>query len=456
VASRQTRSRGTANLNGHRHSAATVSADFIGGITLNGSTTTIRRSSSRETRGFRNMIWISSLMSLAIVFFGMQIMMVGPLQGRLDSITVRLDESQAGMKKLVGTRDGVWRTNDLLTSLEDQSARLADLKQSIEDIQTLRNQVENEAESATVALAALDRMTTLQRRIIGEQQTTQNATQQLARMEELQQNILQHADQVDVAANTFDGMLALQNRMIAASNGYEQASESVANLAELTQRMVGSSEQLQLAASQFDEFMGLTRSITAAGDNLDAARNSAMQLAEVKDEVLRGSAGALTAAETARTLVALNERLTDNGLQLDVASANLDALIGIEQSLGAQSGTIAEAIRNLEIMDDFQTEVASHMQSLETLRRTLIDIAMMESTLGRVARVVEPLTEIGNLRRLSQTEVQEAARIILDRRMTRFSQSDDDNTSRDTTSVETAGDQNLVPLPPEAREIIRK
>ena len=108
-------------------------------------------------------------------------------------------------------------------------------------------------------------------------------------------------------------------------------------------------------------------------------------------------------------------------------------------------------------MDDFRTEVAAHVKSLDTLRRTLMDIAMMESTLGRVAQVVEPLTQIGNLRRLGEEEVREAARVILDRRMTRLSQSDAvpeaggvviDAPDSDS---EHGAETNPVPLPPEAR-----
>ena len=48
-------------------------------------TTTIRRNSNNQQKGFRNFMWISMLMSLAVVFFGMQLMMVGPLKGRLDT-----------------------------------------------------------------------------------------------------------------------------------------------------------------------------------------------------------------------------------------------------------------------------------------------------------------------------------------------------------------------------------
>jgi hypothetical protein len=169
----------------------------------------------------------------------------------------------------------------------------------------------------------------------------------------------------------------------------------------------------------------------------------------------------INAQETARTLVAMNESLNSSDLQLSSAQENLDSLMKLQSTLSHQSKEIASAIQNLEIMDDFRVEVASHVKSLDTLRRTLMDIAMMESTMGRVANVVEPLTQIGNLRRLNDDEVREAARVILDRRMTRFSQNESKNETVATEASQSdvpmpvepaASQEELVPLPPEARE----
>ena len=70
-------------------------------------TTTVRRNSNLQIRNFRNFMWISMLMSLAVVFFGMQLMMVGPLKGRLDGIQTRHDLIDQSLRQLVTTHDGV-------------------------------------------------------------------------------------------------------------------------------------------------------------------------------------------------------------------------------------------------------------------------------------------------------------------------------------------------------------
>jgi hypothetical protein len=80
----------------------------------------------------------------------------------------------------------------------------------------------------------------------------------------------------------------------------------------------------------------------------------------------------------------------------------------------------------------------------------LMDIAMMESTVGKIAQFLEPLTEISSLRRMGQTEIREVARVILDRRGSRLSQ----NTSPMNDNIDISdSSEGLVPLPPEAREL---
>lgn len=396
-------------------------------------------------------------MSLAVVFFGMQLMMVGPLKGRLDGIEARLAESDGNMKKLVAGRDSVWKTNNLLTSIEEQGSHLQKVEKSLADIQNLRSSIQREAESSSVALAALDRISTVQDRLVAGQQQTLEAATQVTKLDELLTSLIKGGENTEVAHNSIDGIMALQNRVIAASNNYEQASEGVTNLADLTQRMAAQSEELKIASARFDEFVGLTHSIQVAAINLESAKTTVAEISTLQNELVASGETLTIAQNNARGLVAMQGTLSGDSQKLEMSRQNLDSLIAMGASLSTQSQQVAEAIQNLEIMDDFRTELAVHVKSLDGVRRTMMDIAMMESTLSRVAKVVEPLTQIGNLRRLSDDEMREAARVILDRRVTRFSQSDsllETGAARNEIPVTTATnstEEEPVPLPPEAR-----
>ena len=423
---------------------------------MNGSTT-IRRNANFEPSGIRRFMWICMTMSLAVVFFGMQLMMVGPLKGRLDGIEARLAESDGNMKKLVAGRDSVWKTNNLLTSIEEQGSHLQKVEKSLADIQNLRSSIQREAESSSVALAALDRISTVQDRLVAGQQQTLEAATQVTKLDELLTSLIKGGENTEVAHNSIDGIMALQNRVIAASNNYEQASEGVTNLADLTQRMAAQSEELKIASARFDEFVGLTHSIQVAAINLESAKTTVAEISTLQNELVASGETLTIAQNNARGLVAMQGTLSGDSQKLEMSRQNLDSLIAMGASLSTQSQQVAEAIQNLEIMDDFRTELAVHVKSLDGVRRTMMDIAMMESTLSRVAKVVEPLTQIGNLRRLSDDEMREAARVILDRRVTRFSQSDslletgDARNEIPVTTTTNSTEEEPVPLPPEAR-----
>lgn len=416
---------------------------------MNGISTTFRRSASSELREFRNFLGVAMLISLAVVFFGAQLLMVGPLRGRLDGIQSRLELSETSMKKLVSARETVWKTNDLLTGLEDQAAHLDQLRNGIAEIQTLRNRVQNEGESATIALAALDRMSTVQNRIIAEQQTTQQAAQHLSSLHQLQRNVIRAAEQSEVASNSLEGLVALQNRVIAASNGYEQASAGIAGLTEMTNRLVAQSEDLQLASQRFDQFVGLLNTINAETVDVAAAQGAVTDLVALKDQVLSSADTTAAARQAATSLIAVSSELGSDQLRLEEARQNLDSLVRLQTQLSGQSADVVAAIQNLEIIDDFQREMAGQIKALDSLRRTMMEIAMMESTLGRVAQVIEPLSEIGNLRRLSEIEVREAARVILDQRMARFAQTESMTrvTAADAPAQTESAAESLVPLP---------
>jgi hypothetical protein len=49
-----------------------------------------------------------------------------------------------------------------------------------------------------------------------------------------------------------------------------------------------------------------------------------------------------------------------------------------------------------------------------------MEIALMETTIGRVAKALEPLAQIANVRRLGDEELRAAAKAILDNRSTRL------------------------------------
>ena len=134
-------------------------------------------------------------------------------------------------------------------------------------------------------------------------------------------------------------------------------------------------------------------------------------------------------------------------MNLGPAAANLESMVQLQNTLSAQTQQVASAVQNLELIDEFQSEVTNHFRSMDGLRRNLMDLALLEPSVNKVAQVLQPLTDISNLRRLDDNEVRAAARIILDRRNARLSKANVlDNNPR--FFGEHSSEMDLVPLPP--------
>ena len=64
-----------------------------------------------------------------------------------------------------------------------------------------------------------------------------------------------------------------------------------------------------------------------------------------------------------------------------------------------------------------------------------MEIVLLETTITRVTRALEPMTQLGNIRRLNDGDLRDAARTILEQRQTRITQKPDQPAAREETPV---------------------
>lgn len=377
-----------------------------------------------DSRGFRVFFAGTMLIAAAVVFFGLQIMMIGPLKSQLVSIQTRLDDSDKDMRKLVAERNQLWRTNDLLSGLQDQADQIEHITATMTQIKQLRQHVEHEAMQTAKAINAFDSIAGLHKKLAAQDAHTEMALDQLDGLLALRQSVVDASKDTDHAMEALDELADLTDAAVAVSSQVEEAEQNIGKLAELKYRMLGEGDGLIEAEKNVDRMAALHTKL--ASNEISQAEENANRLLVINDS--------LAAAQTA------------------VAGNSLDNLMKMEDRLVASGASVADAVQTLEILDDFQNEVDRHVSSIEGFRRTMVEIAMLEGSVGRAARVLKPLVELSNLRRLGEREVREAARVILDQRTMRLSQ----NSAVVKQSVEPAVDaeprNDLVPFPPEARE----
>lgn len=383
-----------------------------------------KRTSTDELKSYRTFFAVTSLIAMAIVFFGLQIMMVGPLKSQLEGIQSRLGKSEASMRKLVAERDELWRTNDLLSGLHAQAKQVQSIEATLTSIQALRQHVEHEAAETQKAITAFESIASLHKQLAAQEAHTAAALVELDELIALRQSIVESAKDTDAAIASLDDLNGVTAAAIASSSQVAEAEASITKLADLKYRMLGESDGIAEAAKTVDR-------IVAINEKLDSEQIGA-------------------AEENANRLLVINDSLA--AVDTSAAGSSLDGLIDLESRLVARAD-VADAVQTLEVLDDFQAEIDAHIRSIEGIRRTMVEIAMLESSVGRAARVLEPLVELSNLRRLGEREVREAARVILDQRSsTRLSQKTSITDSHQGAVIDTNRLDDLVPYPPEAQE----
>ena len=137
-------------------------------------------------------------------------------------------------------------------------------------------------------------------------------------------------------------------------------------------------------------------------------------------------------------LITMQEQLaTDERLQLFEAAANVERLINIQAEIASQTDRLVDSITALELLGDFQGEFNGQLSNVEEMRRQLTELILLQTTIDQALEVVEPISELGDLRRLDTGEIREAARMILDQRRARHAR----NAEADTVELIDAAEE---------------
>ena len=81
-----------------------------------------------------------------------------------------------------------------------------------------------------------------------------------------------------------------------------------------------------------------------------------------------------------------------------------------------QGENLSDAIETLERTVDLTQQYQEAAQSFEKVRRWMTEVVLLEPTLRRAMQTLEPITELGNLRRISRDELLQAAQVVRDMR----------------------------------------
>lgn len=329
------------------------------------------------------LVWGAFLVGVLLGFVAVYIVVAQPMFAQLKQLQQQGATLKEDVQLLVGVRDQAWEAENLLSDLNSLKGQLGEARAAVREIRQLRKELAEESRRTTAARSALSAMAGLNAAIVEQQSQVEPAERALAEIANIQARLIhQHAD-----ASQADDAL----------RGIDQVRSDLAELLQLKQQLADQSQNLGTAKSTAGELLSLKDRLIEQGRDAEAARTEANRLFVLQDELAAHADNSRAAFESLDTLLQIKNKLVD------------------------QTPQVADAVQNLEILSDFREELSTQIGSLVRLREGLMEVVLLETTIGKVVKSLEPLTQLANVRRLGDAELRAAAKAILDSRSTRLS-----------------------------------
>jgi hypothetical protein len=330
-----------------------------------------------------SMIWGIFLVGVVIGFMAVYLIVAQPMFAQIQQMQKQLIVLDADLQSLVGARNEAWEAGNLLSDLKSLKAQLRDARVTLREIRSLRQE------------------------LLEESRHTADATAALRSLVKLQEFALEQQDLATPAAQSLEQLAQIQKRLVEEHAGTPSAEATLADLDRVRRDLTA--------------LLSLKAQLAQNGGDIETARSTAGELLSLKDQIVARGQDSDVARTCAQQLLDLQEALKAQGRSVIDAFASLERLLQMKEKLAEQTPAIADAVQNLEILSEFQEEFGERIRSVGRMREGLLQFLLLEGTLGRVATLLEPLSQIANVRRLSDRELREAARSILENRATRIS-----------------------------------
>jgi hypothetical protein len=360
---------------------------------------------------------------LAATILGVNLSIVRPMKDRMEELKQQVAEMQSEVQLLVGERDQVRNTNDLLSGLKTQGPLFEEARHTLTAMREMREQMVTECQKTSEALASVEQLATLQQTVLRHRELTEPATKVLAEMVGIQKQLIDQQATADDSADALDQLATLKRNLMAEAIDANVAESGLSKLAGLKSQILNDTENAEDLTGRTKQLIDLKNLILQESDDLDAAAESVDGLLGLKDQVVVRGGGIADAQQNAERLLSLRDRLADkeNIAKVEAAEKSATRLLEIHKKLADKNPDLVDAVKSVETLIDIQHEFQKQIRSLDGMRRNLMEIVLMENTVARAVRLLQPLLDLGNLRHLNEDDLRQIARSLSEQNATRLS-----------------------------------
>ncbi|GIX03554.1 MAG: hypothetical protein KatS3mg113_0560 [Planctomycetaceae bacterium] len=381
-----------------------------------------RRTLETQLAEHHKLIWGGLILGITLGFLGLHFLVARPLTRELGYLRQQVQRLESQVQELSGWDGQVWEANSLLSSLKAQRAHLEEARSSLQAIGQLREALHTEARQIARSLSTVQQWTQLQDRLAAMQRNLPSCERIVQDLTSLQDEIMAQQGALSESAAAVEELRRLQDQI---KQTQAETSSSMAAI----QQMRLMAEQIQHTAQLLPALMaticgwqGVAEQSFALASQLEIMQATIGQWQELQQSLIAQHETFPEAQRHAQQLLQLEDTLLASDLDTQHALSQLNGLIKLHHRLIGQVGQLADSIEALEILTGFQQEFTQQIQLLGQMRRSLIELGMLESTVTRAVRMLEPLLQLGNVSKMTEAELRQAAQRILEQRSLRISQ----------------------------------
>jgi len=270
-------------------------------------------------------------------------------------------------------------------------------------------------------------------------------TESASGVRSLLESLAKQREHANHAGEALEQLVALQDHLLTARASLPTAQDNVEALLAITGRLNDGRAMTRTARASLDEFFALKDRALDQGQDLPRlqrvlaqqealheellkaeklvarTRRTSDALLDVHTDLLDRGSNAQQAREALTGLIEIRDRLESENSRLELATTRLNALLTIKDNILAQTDNLAGVIETLEVTDELQAQLQEAGPMFRGMRRDLVEILTLNTTLQNAMKILRPLTDLADLRRLEDDDVRYLTRRILERRKNRTS-----------------------------------
>jgi len=303
-----------------------------------------------------------------------------------------------------------------VTSLEKNIADLNGQRENAATTASLLDELVRQGRATSDAVIALSEMRDLHRQLVHEADQLRSARQALEKLAELRTDVARHVSLIEATKRALTSIQDLHKQICRTAVETEEAQLAVEQLDLLRDGLVESIQKMEEAEPLLASVDALHGRLASAADRTHQARIVSDNLLAIEEDLLHRGGDAEIAQLALNDLIDLRHQVEAQATKVEKADTTLDQLRQLQDRVLAQSDSVVDAIETLELSADMQQQMHRARDTFEGIRRMITEVVMMEPTVRQAMQSLEPLTALGNLRRLSVAELREAASFVSHRR----------------------------------------